>query len=102
MATSCDDFAEAICEKLGAILKHPEGWGGREALEPLVFVLLMLFQRTQGADATEDPKVLRDYNEFLSEHFQSASSLPLAARGLSVDEMVEVLQTFVTNFLGRS
>jgi len=54
-----------VDEKLREILSAPSAWGGVEALEPLVLVLLMARRRIHDP-ATRDQDLIRGYRKFLA------------------------------------
>jgi hypothetical protein len=58
-------FVNLLDQRLEEILECPAGWGGVDALEPLVLTLMML--RAKTADPMADERqVLRDYRRFLA------------------------------------
>lgn len=60
-------FVQLLDDKLDQVLSDPGGWGGADALEPLVLVLLMLRSQVR-LPARSDREVVSEYRKFLAEH----------------------------------
>jgi hypothetical protein len=89
-------FIAWIDEKLREILSSPGAWGGVEALEPLVVVLLMARRRVQEPTA-RDQDLMRSYRRFLA-RVTGPGAARLADRVPSTGReahMVEILGDFV-------
>lgn len=85
-----------IDEKLREALSAPGAWGGVEALEPLILMLLMARRRVHDPTA-RDQELTRSYRKFLA-RVTGASAARLADRVPSegrVKHMVEILGDFV-------
>ena len=89
-------FIALIDEKLDQVLEQPEGWGGVEALEPVVLVLLMLRNRVADPAASERD-VIKDYRRFLAGRTSPGASDLLTRLGSdsSIERMVEILREHV-------
>lgn len=71
-------FVAWIDDKLREVLAAPGAWGGVEALEPLVLVLLMARRRIHDP-TTRDQDLVRGYRQFLA-RVTGPSASRLAAR----------------------
>ncbi len=85
-----------VDEKLREMLAAPRAWGGTEALEPLVLVLLMARRRLQVPTAC-DSDLTRSYQKFLASVVGPGAArlvdrLPIQGREA---KMVEILGEFV-------
>jgi hypothetical protein len=89
-------FVGWIDEKLREVLTTPGAWGGVEALEPLVLVLLMARRRIYDP-GTRDQDLVRGYRQFLARVTgPSASRLAdRVPREGRERHMVEILGDFV-------
>jgi hypothetical protein len=63
--TSQERILRRLDEKLDSILDNPEGWGGVDALEPLVLLLLLL-RADMTTPRMTHAEVLKQYRAFLS------------------------------------
>lgn len=88
-----DDFTRAIDQRIDQVLGNPQGWGGVDALEPLVLMLLML--RAEFANPPSPrTEVLRQYRRFLAGRFEPGVGDLRERLGprLSPEAMVAVLR----------
>jgi hypothetical protein len=94
--TMSEEFLALIDEKLDQVLEQPAGWGGVEALEPVVLVLLMLRNRVADPTASER-EVIKSYRKFLAERTGPGASDLRARLGsdCSIERMVEILREHV-------
>lgn len=89
-------FTGWIDEKLLEVLSAPGAWGGTEALEPLILVLLMARRRIS-RPAARDQDLVRRYRKFLA-RVMGPSAARLADRVPAPrreEQMVEILGDFV-------
>lgn len=89
-------FVSLLDQRLEEILRCPAGWGGVDALEPLVLTLLML--RSKVADPTVDERlVLREYRRFLASHVGAGSADLKTRLGPDASEarMSDILRAYV-------
>ncbi len=96
-----EDALALIDEQLGLVLGYPLGWGGMDALEPVVLALLMV--RARVADPTVSDRVLhRSYRKFLAEQVGggAAGLRDRLGSNCSVERMVEVLREYVNSVTG--
>jgi hypothetical protein len=97
-----DDVVALLDRRLAEVLDRPAGWGGIDALEPLVLTLLML--RTQVVNPVADERaVVRTYRRFLAVEF-GAGAADLRTRlgaDASLARVVDVLRRFVAQATGR-
>jgi hypothetical protein len=97
-----DDVVALLDRRLAEVLDCPAGWGGIDALEPLVLTLLML--RTQVVNPVADERaVVRTYRRFLAVEF-GAGGADLCTRlgaDASLARVVDVLRRFVAQATGR-
>lgn len=94
--TMSEEFLALIDEKLDQVLEQPAGWGGVEALEPVILVLLMLRNRVADPTASER-EVIQSYRKFLAERAGPGASDLRSRLGsaCSLERMVEILREHV-------
>lgn len=95
-AMMSEEFLALIDEKLEQVLEQPSGWGGMEALEPVVLVLLMLRGRVANPTAS-DRAIITGYRKFLAERTGPGAADLRTRLGddCSIERMVEVLREHV-------
>jgi hypothetical protein len=89
------EFILLLDQRLERILGCPGGWGGIEALEPLVLTLLML--RASAVDpAIDERAVLRKYRRFLGERVGPGAADLMTRLGSDATEekMIEILREY--------
>ncbi|MFV8751242.1 hypothetical protein ACNOYE_11925 [Nannocystaceae bacterium ST9] len=96
MSATAREFIEQIDRRIDQVLKYPEGWGGVDALEPLVLMLLML---RAGVDesTSDDRTVVAEYRKSLGQRVGGGAADLRARLGedCSIDRMVEILREHV-------
>lgn len=96
-------FVAWIDEKLREVLAAPGAWGGVEALEPLILVLLMARRRIHDPMG-RDQDLVRGYRKFLA-RVTGPSAARLADRVPREERerhMVEILGDFVDQALAET
>lgn len=96
--TSQERLLRQLDEKLDSILDNPEGWGGIDALEPLVLLLLLLRAELATPRVTH-AEVLKQYRFFLATRLKPGVGDIRERLGdtLSLQTMVELLREHVSS-----
>jgi hypothetical protein len=89
-------FVQLLDDKLDQIVSEPGGWGGVDALEPLVLVLLMLRSQVR-LPGKSDREVVSDYRKFLAEHVGAGAGDLKSRLGAdcSAERMAELLRQYI-------
>lgn len=85
-------------EKLDFILDNPEGWGGIDALEPLVLLLLLL-RADLATPRMTHAEVLKQYRGFLATRLKPGAGDIRERLGdaLSLETMVNLLREHISS-----
>ncbi|HEX5748898.1 MAG TPA: hypothetical protein VFZ09_21845 [Archangium sp.] len=96
--TSQERILRRLDEKLDSILDNPEGWGGIDALEPLVLLLLLLRAELATPRVTH-AEVLKQYRVFLATRLRPGVGDIRERLGdaLSLENMVALLREHVSS-----
>jgi hypothetical protein len=95
-ATTAPEFIDILDRRIDQVLKYPGGWGGKDTLEPLVLMLLMLRSSVTDSDSN-DRIVVGEYQKFLTERVGGGAADLRARLGEDCSEarMVEILREHV-------